>query len=42
MSRKKKTFERSIEIVKQIIMAHQRLFVEVYLIDSPEMQGILH
>jgi hypothetical protein len=42
MSRKKKTFERSIDIVKQIIMAHQRLFVEVYLIDSPEMQGILH
>ena len=32
----------SIEIVKQIIMAHQKLFVEVYLTDSPEVEAILH
>jgi hypothetical protein len=38
MSRK----NRSVEIVKQVIVAHQRLFVEEYLTDSPEMQAILH
>ena len=32
----------SIEIVKEIITAHQKLFVDIYLTDSPEMQGILH
>jgi hypothetical protein len=32
----------SIEIVKQIIIAHHKLFVEVYLTDSPEIQAILH
>jgi len=31
----------SIEIVKQIIMAHQKLFVDIYLTDSPEIEAIV-
>ena len=31
----------SIEIVKQIIMAHQKLFVDIYLTDSTEIETIL-
>jgi hypothetical protein len=31
----------SIEIVKQIIMAHQKLFVDIYLTDSPEVEAIV-
>jgi hypothetical protein len=33
--------KQSIEIVKQIIIAHQKLFVEVYLTDSPEIEAIV-
>ncbi len=33
---------RSVETVKQVIVVHQRLFVEDYLTDSPEMEDILH
>ena len=42
MTRQKQASKRSIEIVKQIIMAHQKLFVDVYLTDSPEIEAILH
>jgi hypothetical protein len=31
----------SIEIVKQIIVAHQKLFVDIYLTDSPEVEAIV-
>ena len=31
----------SVEIVKQIIIAHQKLFVDIYLTDSPEIEAIL-
>jgi hypothetical protein len=31
----------SIKIVKQIILAHQKLFVDIYLTDSPEAQAIV-
>jgi hypothetical protein len=31
----------SVEIVKQIIIAHQKLFVDIYLTDSPEVEVIL-
>src|SRR5674476_494738 len=31
----------SINIVKQIIMAHQKLFVDIYLTDSPEVEAIV-
>jgi len=31
----------SVEIVKQIIIAHQKLFVGIYLTDSPEIEAIL-
>jgi hypothetical protein len=33
---------RSVEMVKQVIVAHQRLFVEEYLTDSSEIENILH
>jgi hypothetical protein len=31
----------SIDIVKQIITAHQKLFVDIYLTDSPEVEAIV-
>jgi len=31
----------SIEIVNQIILAHQKLFVDIYLTDSPEIEAIV-
>jgi hypothetical protein len=30
------------DIVKQIIIAHQKLFVDVHLTDSPEVEVIFH
>ena len=42
MTRQKKISKRSIEIVKEIIRAHQRLFVDVYLTDSTEIEAIIH
>jgi hypothetical protein len=41
MLRTAKAFNHSVEIVKQIIIAHQKLFVDVYLRDSPEIGAIL-
>jgi hypothetical protein len=41
MLRKPKKFNHSIEMVKQIITAHQKLFVDIYLTDSPEIEAIL-
>ena len=32
----------SVEIVKEIIKAHQELFVAIYLTDSPEIEAMLH
>ena len=42
MTRQNKASNRSIEIVKQVIMAHHKLFVDSYLTDSTETQAILH
>jgi hypothetical protein len=42
MVRQNKTSKRSIEIVRQIIRAHQRLFDPVFIEDRPEIQAILH
>ena len=42
MTRQKKASKHSIEIVKQIIRAQQKLFVDPYLTDSTEIQAILH
>ena len=42
MTCQKKTSKHSIEIVKQIIRAHQRLFDAVFMEDEPEIQAILH
>lgn len=42
MSRQIKAIGHSIEIVNQIIMAHQKLFVDIYLTDSPEIEAILY
>jgi hypothetical protein len=42
MLREKKSFKCSIETVKGVIMAHQRLFDEVFHEDTPEIQAILH
>ena len=42
MTRQKKASKRNIEIVKQIIRAHQRLFDAVFIEDRPETQAILH
>src|SRR5674476_24525 len=41
MLRQSKTISHSIEIVKQIIIAHQKLFVDIYLTDSPEIEAIV-
>jgi hypothetical protein len=30
-----------VEIIKQIIVAHQKLFVDVHLTDSPEVEAIV-
>jgi hypothetical protein len=32
----------SVEIVNQIIIAHQKLFVDIYLTNSPEVEAIIH
>jgi hypothetical protein len=42
MLRHSKKIEHSIETIKQIIIAHQKLFVEIYLRDSPEIEDIIH
>jgi hypothetical protein len=42
MLRQSKNSIHSVEIVKQIILAHQKLFVDIYLTDSPEVEAILH
>jgi hypothetical protein len=41
MSRNKKSFKHSIQLIKQIIIAHQKLFDDVFDDDIPEMQAIL-
>ncbi len=42
MTRHKQASRRSIEMVKQIIRAYQKLFVDPYLTDSTEIEAILH
>ena len=42
MTRQKKASKRSIEMVKQIIRAQQKLFVDPYLTDSTEIEAIIH
>ena len=42
MTRQKQASKRSIEIVKEIIRAQQKLFVDPYLTDSTEIEAILH
>jgi hypothetical protein len=42
MLRQKKTLKRSVEIVKQIIIAQQKLFDEVFVEDTLGIQAILH
>ncbi len=42
MKRQKKASEHSVEMVKHIIGAHHKLFVDPYLTDSTENEAILH
>jgi hypothetical protein len=42
MTRQHKTSAHNVEIIRQIIIAHQKLFVDIYLTDSPEIEAILH
>jgi len=42
MVRHSKKLIHSIEIVKQVILAHQKLFIDIYLTDWPEIEAILH
>jgi hypothetical protein len=42
MLRNSQPSKPSVEIVKQIIMAHQKLFIDIYLTDWPEIEAILH
>jgi hypothetical protein len=42
MLRHSKKIEHSIETIKQIIIAQQKLFVEIYLRDYPEIEAIIH
>lgn len=42
MLRHSKKIEHSIEAIKQIIIAHQKLFVEIYLRDSPDVEAIIY
>jgi hypothetical protein len=39
---RKKASKRRIEIVKEIIRAHKKLFVDIYLTDSTEAGAIIH
>jgi hypothetical protein len=41
MSRQTKAMSHSIEIVRLIITAHQKLFVDIYLTNSPEIEAII-
>ena len=42
MTRQKNATKHCIEMVKQIIRAQQKLFVEIYLTDSTEIEAIIH
>ena len=42
MARQKKASKPCIEIIKQITTTHQRLFIDLYLTDSTEIEAIIH